>query len=591
MFSSTHHIADTLQFTEEKREMSSVAIAFGAFAAYLIAYRTYGRFLAHKIFRLDPHKPTPAVKQEDGCDFVPTKLEVLFGHHYTSIAGTGPIVGPAIGIIWGWLPALLWVVFGSIFMGAVHDFGSVIVSARNEGRSIGDLTCSLISPRVRTVFLCIILLMLLIVIAVFCLVIAILFDLFPQAVIPVWAEIPIAIALGHCIYRKGIHPLPASLIAVALMYVTVVIGAYHPIAMPKLGPLSPVALWTILLLIYAAIASVLPVWRLLQPRDYINGHELFIAMGLLVAGVLLTRPAVVAPVFNPQPAGAPPLWPFLFVIIACGAISGFHSLVASGTTSKQLRQEEHALPIGYGGMLVEGALAVLVIVAVAAGIGIPKAGSDLAGVAAWQARYSSWGATEGLAANVGAFIDGSAGLLSGLRIPWVIAVAIMGVFLASFAGTTLDTATRLQRYTITELARAGHLRPLTRTGIATLLAVITAGGLAFSRGGGAGGLILWPLFGAANQLLAALALLVLTVYLVRQNRPAIITCIPMLFMLVMTGWAMVYNMRNFYQGGLGSLHLLIIGGLIMALELWVVVEAVATLAQHRYKQTGHAATD
>ena len=567
--------------------MGSILLAVGAFVAYIVAYRTYGRFLGKKLFGLDDSRKTAAVELEDGADYVPTKPEILFGHHYTSIAGTGPIVGPAIGIIWGWVPALLWVVFGAIFMGAVHDFGALVVSMRNKGRSIGDIAADLISPRVRMMFLALVSLALLIVLAVFCLVIAAIFALYPQSVIPIWCEIPIAIALGHAIYRKKMSALPLSIVAVVLMYVTVVIGAYLPIELVdeagnSLVGMPPVVFWSIILLVYAYVASVLPVWRLLQPRDYINGHELFIALGLLALGTVFAHPAIVAPALQMDPEGAPPMWPMLFVTIACGAISGFHSLVGSGTTSKQISKETDARAIGYGAMLLEGLLAVFVIVAVAGGIGLglkTEEGTFLTGAAAWQHHYASWGAAKGLGAKLGAFVDGSANMLEALAIPRDVGLAIMGVFVASFAATTLDTATRIQRYVVSEFASAAKVNFLAGKHAATAVAVITAGVLALHDGKGAGGMILWPLFGATNQLIACLALLVVTAYLKKKWKPIWFTLIPAAIMFVITGWAMAYNISKFWSKGLPQLHLLVISVIVIALELWMVVETVKVLTK------------
>ncbi len=547
--------------------------------AYVVAYRTYGHFISSKIFGLNKEAITPAVELRDDIDYIPTKKEILFGHHYTSIAGTGPIVGPAIGIIWGWVPALIWVVVGSIFMGAVHDFGSLVISMRHQGKSIGDVAASIISPRVRMMFLIIIFLVLLIVIAIFCLVISVLFKIYPQAVLSIWAEIPIALWLGHMIYVKKKPAFGYSMIALALLYLTIIIGAYFPLVMPAIGPFGPVVIWSVILLIYAFIASVLPVWKLLQPRDYINGHELFVAMGLLTLGVFFSQPEIVAPAINIHPEGAPPIWPFLFITIACGAISGFHSLVGSGITSKQLACETHAKPIGYGGMLMEGMLAVFVIIAVSAGIGLPTEGSDLSGVAAWTHHYSSWATASGLGAKVGAFVNGSANMLTYMGIPFVIGITIMGVFVASFAGTTLDTATRLQRYAISELSSSLGLKFLSGKYVATSIAVITGGALALCDGKGKGGLILWPLFGATNQLLASLALLILTVYLAKKGKPIIYTLIPFLFMFIMTGWAMFSQLSSYLSKG--SWHLLIIGILIIVLEVWMIVEAALVLKNSR----------
>ncbi|MFA6715629.1 MAG: carbon starvation CstA family protein, partial [Victivallaceae bacterium] len=261
--------------------MNSLLIAAGAGILYLIAYYTYGRFLGKKIFKLAKDNVCPSVELNDGIDFVPSKKEVLFGHHFASIAGTGPIVGPALAVIWGWLPALIWILVGSIFMGAVHDFGALVISLRNQGRSIGDIAGDMISKRVKLLFLMIIFLSLLIVIAIFSVIIGVCFDRFPESVWPVWLQIPIAVVLGILIYRKNWNPTMLGLIAVALMYATILFGSYHPVHMEglKIAAMatdtqehwkfifSPVALWVILLLFYVYIASTISVKTLLQPRD------------------------------------------------------------------------------------------------------------------------------------------------------------------------------------------------------------------------------------------------------------------------------------------------------------------------------------
>ena len=336
---------------------------------YLIAYYTYGRFLAKKIFKLDKDVTVPSVAFKDGIDFVPTRKGIIFGHHYTSIAGTGPIVGPAIGIIWGWLPAILWVFLGSIFMGAVHDFGTMVVSLRNEGKSISEAAAKYINIRVRFIFFCVVFLALLIVIAIFGVIIAAVFTKFPTAVVPVWLQIPIAIGLGYAVYKRTANVPISTIVAVIGMYLCIAVGSYFPITFGSFGGIPSTGIWVIILLIYAWIASTLPVTFLLQPRDYINAWQLFIAMGLLVVGVIIASVSgslpLVAPMVNTNlPPDAPPIWPFLFVVIACGAISGFHSLVASGTSSKQVAKETDSLFVGYGSMLLEGFLAVLVLVCV-----------------------------------------------------------------------------------------------------------------------------------------------------------------------------------------------------------------------------------
>jgi len=324
--------------------MGTLAIALGSFLGFIVAYHTYGRWLARKLFRLDANRVVPSVEINDGVDYVPTRVEVLFGHHFTSIAGTGPIVGPAIAIMWGWVPALLWVLLGSIFIGAVHDFGALVVSLRNRGQTIGEVAGRLINPRAKILFLLILFLCLLIVLAIFGMVIALVFKQFPCSVIPVWLQLPLAVAIGWWTYRRKGHLFWPALIVLAIMYFTVWLGNYFT-GFQSIGNFfsdMPTWIWVLILMIYCYIASVLPVTTLLQPRDYINSHQLIVAMFLIVAGIGVAsfsglngqQLELVAPAVDMHPAEAPPIWPFLFITIACGAVSGFHSLVASGTSSK-----------------------------------------------------------------------------------------------------------------------------------------------------------------------------------------------------------------------------------------------------------------
>ncbi|MBN1788545.1 MAG: carbon starvation protein A [Sedimentisphaerales bacterium] len=564
--------------------MQTLILMVVCFIAYIIAYNTYGKFLARKIFNLRTDASVPSSELKDGIDYVPTKKPIIFGHHFTSIAGTGPIVGPAIGIIWGWLPAILWVTIGCILMGAVHDLGALVVSLRNEGKSIADIADRYINRRARFIFFAIVFLALLIVIAIFGVIIAVVFARFPSSVLAVWLQIPIAMTLGFMIYKKNANILLATTIAVACMYITIWLGSIYKFTMPEISSIPPTGVWTIILLIYAFVASTLPVTTLLQPRDYINAWQLFIMMALLVvsaAAVSFTKGLpLVAPVVNLSPAGAPPMLPFLFITIACGAVSGFHSLVASGTSSKQVEKEPDALFVGYGSMLTEGALAVLVIACVAAGIGLAYTTSDgnvLTGVSAWQQHYSSWSGAEGLGAKITAVIVGAANMMDSIGIPQVVGFALMGVFISSFAGTTLDTATRIQRYIIGELATSIKLPKLANRYIATAFAVITAAALAFATGAdGKGAMKLWPLFGAVNQLLAALALLVTTMYLKSKGGAKLLfTFIPCLIMLTLTIWGTVYKLKDFIQA---KNHLLtVMGSIMLVLAVWMIAETVMLL--------------
>jgi carbon starvation protein len=561
--------------------MGALAIMVLAFAGYIIMYQLYGKYIGRKIFALSGEVKTPSRELEDGVDYVPTKKEIIFGHHFTSIAGTGPIVGPAIAIIWGWLPAMLWIFVGSIVMGAVHDFGALIISMRNQGKSISEYTAKYVNDRTKFLFFLIVFLELWIVIAIFGLVIAIIFSMYPQSVLAVWVEVPIAIYLGYLIYNKGKNAMTWSIYAIIAMYVCVFLGPYLPFKMPAIAGIPPTGVWTIILLTYGFIASVLPVTTLLQPRDFINSHQLVVAMALLVLGVLFAgfggHLEIVAPAVQMSPAKAPPMWPFLFITIACGAISGFHALVSSGTSAKQVRDERDSLFVGYGSMLMEGTLATLVVIAVAAGIGMgytTKAGEALSGVAAWTTHYSSWAAAAGLGSKISAFVDGSANMIMTLGIPKHFTLAIMAVFVASFAGTTLDTATRIQRYVIGELGNSIKLSALNNRWAGTAIAVGTALILAFATGAdGKGALKLWPLFGAVNQTLAALALIIITLYLkARGGLKWMIAGLPAIFMSVMTIWAVVMNQVKF--GAAHNMLLQVINMCILLIAVWIAVEGV-----------------
>ncbi len=606
--------------------MGTLLIAIGALVGYLIAYHTYGRWIARKIFKLNPDAVVPSVELNDDCDYVPTKKAIVFGHHFTSIAGTGPIVGPAIAVMWGWLPALLWVFFGSIFIGAVHDLGALVVSLRSRGQTVGDIAGRVLNMRVRLMFLLVLFMALTIVLAIFGLVIASVFRAYPAAIFPCLVQIPIAVVIGVYLHRRGVSLLLPSIIALGLMYATVIYGNVGALGELNAWMASwPTIVWVGVLLVYSYIASVLPVWTLLQPRDYINSLQLLTALGLIVIGLIVAaifggavvdgeRPPleIAAPMVQWRPTGAPLLIPFLFITIACGAISGFHCLVSSGTTSKQLKCETDAQLVGYGSMLTEGFLATLVILACVAGLGLGIGGAGettILGEAAFTARYGDWNAAGALSAKVAAFVDGSANFLKSMGIAPEIAVALMGVLVASFAGTTLDTACRLQRYVVQELAStfarkdslprgegdqaqaraiANPLLWLRNKHGATIFAIVLAGLLAALPGpgktwsmetAGTGGLILWPLFGATNQLLGGLAFLVIAFYLWRRKTPVWFLVIPMLLMLVMPAWAMYWQLMIGPEGAPpwiegGSPVLIFIAASTLALEVWMLIEAV-----------------
>lgn len=553
-----------------------------ALAGYLLAYRFYGRYLGRKIFRISAGAVMPSHEFNDGVDFVPTRPHIIFGHHFTTIAGLGPIVGPAIGIIWGWLPAFLWVFLGSIFMGAVHDFATLIVSARTRGKSIGELTGDVIGPSTRYALQFIMQLLLFIVLAVFAMIVSSLFVMYPEAVVPVWAQIPVAVWLGWQI-RKGRNDLLYSLVALLLLYGFVLLGVRFPVELPWDRDTN-VVVWCLILFAYVFFASTLPVQKLLQPRDYINSHQLLVAMLLLILGVVLARPEMVAPPINGEAflpgSDVPDLAPLLFIVIACGAISGFHSLASSGTTVKQVSNERDTLPIGYGAMITESFLAVLVIVAAGAGLGMgmEKNGELFQGVDAYRAHYSSWSSANGLAAKLDAFIVGAANLFSAIGIPVRYGAAFVVVFIVSFANTTLDSAARIQRISLQEIftGKGGRTRrPVNNRYVATAIIVIAAAAMAFYRPGGQGAMVLWPLFGSLNQLMAALALGVVTAYMATRQMKLIYTLLPMVVILIMTLWAMVENLAGFVRER--EIVLVVLSGLILLLTAWLTLSSLRAL--------------
>ncbi len=551
--------------------MSAVILLVVGLVMMALGYFIYSKFIAEKIYRLDPDYRTPAHEFEDGIDFVPTNKFVLWGHHFTSVAGAAPIVGPAIAVIWGWAPAFAWVVLGTIFFAGVHDMGAIWASVRNKARSVGSLTGDVVGKRARSIFMIVIFLVLLMVNAVFAVVIARLMMTFPTAVVPVWGAIFVALIIGQVIYRRILSLPVVSVLGVIALYGLIFLGPSVPLQMPTevLPGLSGNATWILLLFAYAAIASVLPVWMLLQPRDYINGLQLFIGLFILYGAIVLLNPTMIAPMFNDNvPAGTPSIIPLLFVTIACGAISGFHGLVASGTTSKQLNMEPDARFVGYFGAIGEGGLALAAILVATAGF---------ASLADWQAMYSAFGQ-----GGVTAFVQGGAFIIhNGLGIPEVTAATLLTVMAALFAGTTMDTGLRLQRYIFQEWGEIYNQEWMKKPLPATLLAVGTCLLLAFGAGGadGSGGMIIWPLFGTTNQLLAGLTLLVITVMLVHLRRPMWYTLAPLCFLLVMTVTALVFQLRTFYEQE--NWFLLGLDIVVLIAAILVAMECAAALKRHR----------
>ena len=546
--------------------MSAILLLVVGLACMAAGYFVYSRFIAQKILKLDPHFQTPSHEINDGVDYVPTNKYVLWGHHFTSVAGAAPIVGPAIAVIWGWAPAFLWVVLGTIFIAGVHDMSAVWSSVRNKGQSIGGIAGGVVNGRTRSLFMVVIFLLLLMVNAVFAVVIAGMMIKTPSAVLPVWGALVVAFIIGQCIYRYKMNLLWVSIIGVGALYTLIYLGPMFPLALPDTVMGLPAnAVWIILLFVYAAIASLLPVWMLLQPRDYINGLQLFVGLIVLYAAIFLVNPTVVAPAINHDvPAGTPPIMPLLFVTIACGAISGFHGLVSTGTTSKQIDKETDARFVGYFGAMGEGMLALAAILAATAGF---------ATLADWKAVYTAFGQ-----GGIGAFIDGGASIMhNGIGLDPTLSATMLTVMAALFAGTTMDTGVRLQRYIFQEWGQIYHIESFQKGWVATLLAVGTCVLLAFGAGGlsGSGGMLIWPLFGTTNQLMAGLTLLVVSVMLLKSGRSVWYTLLPMAFLLIVSIIALLLQLKSFYLDGKWLLVVLDI--IILACSIFVSLECVAVL--------------
>lgn len=541
--------------------------AAAALAAYFVGYHIYARWLDTHVFRLDDNAETPAHAMNDGYDYVPARRYVLFGHHYASIAGLAPMLGPAIAVIWGWIPAMLWVVLGTLFIGAVHDFGALVVSMRAKGRSIGKVAETIIGPRAKALFHIIIFFLIALAMGVFVQVVAQLFSpaYYPQSVLPSVALMALAIAMGILFYKRGLPLGPLTVIGFGLTLVAIHAGTV--VAPPSLESNQ----WSGILLVYAFLASVLPVWLLLQPRDFLNSLLLYLGLGTIFIGFVMLDPDFAAPALDPHPEGAPPLYPFVFIVIACGAISGFHGLVSSGTTAKQISSESDARFIGYGGMIGESLLGLAAVLACTAGF---------ASSADWHAHYGSWDLAKGLGTSMAAFINGSALFLNQLGVPLTIGQTFIALVAVSFALTTLDSATRLLRFNIEEIAESVNVPALGNRYIASVLAVAAIGFFAFYQiDGKPAGLALWALFGTTNQILGGLTLLTITLYLMQQGRNFWCTLIPMVFMLGTTVIAMSIGISNFIASG--NYLLLCVGGLLLLIALWLIIEGVLRLLAER----------
>jgi len=532
--------------------MNCLLVAGSACILFFLGYRFYARTI-ERLYGVDPSRPTPAHEKYNGVDYVPAKhWTVLFGHHFSSIAGAGPVIGPVIALAyWGWLPAIIWIVLGTIFIGGVHDFGSLMASVKHGGNSIAHVAEGLVSRRAKILFSVFVWLALVLVMAVFTDNCARTLVGKGEIVVPSLGLIPVAVLTGYLLYRRKTGQVPATVLGLGLLVGCMVLGNYLPVKLGKWG----LEIWVIVLLIYCMVASVTPVQLLLQPRDYLSAFLLFGGLAVGYSGLLVTHPSVKLPAFVEWKGSLGPLWPVLFVTIACGAISGFHSLVASGTTSKQLAGEKDARRIGYGAMVAEGLVAVLVLLAVACSF---TEHSTFAGLVKRGQRIAAFG--QGFSVVTRPILAGAGGL---------VAMTILNAFIL----TTLDTATRIARYLTQELIG------IRNRVVATVLPVAFAGWLAW---GGKSDKI-WTLFGAANQLTAALALMVITVWLLSRQKWIRYTLFPGILMFVTTVGSLGFSLVEFFQSKTKDPLLAIISLALIGLSLLLLAEGAAAIRRTRRK--------
>ena len=574
--------------------MNGIAVLVIGIAILVVAYLTYGKWLA-KQWGIDPSRETPSHTEEDGVDYVPAKAPVLMGHHFSSIAGAGPINGPIQAAVFGWVPVLLWVLIGGIFFGAVHDFGALFASIRHKGQSIGEVIADKMGSKAKKLFIIFSYLTLILVVAAFGSIVANTFmatytesgavDYAASAANATTAMISIlfiliAIAFGFLVYRRNAGLGLSTIIGVAAIVICMAIGLnWHPIYLSNKA-------WMVIVGIYILAASVAPVWILLQPRDYLSSFLLYFMMIVAVVGIIgcgltggahMDIPAFTGFVDTVAPTGSSLgyLFPALFVTIACGAISGFHSLVGSGTTAKQLNNEKDAQPIAYGGMLIECALAII----------------SLCAVGYIWANYAS-GETVTPTVVFATGISKMLGSIPGLAGTEKIAYTLLVLTVSVFCLTSLDTATRLARYMFQEFWLepgetykdvTGYKKVLTNPFVATLITVILGIGLGLT-----GYANIWPLFGAANQLLAALGLLAVATWLGKAGKNNKMFLLPMAFMLVVTLTSLFFTLKTNFAGIAAGVEGVtwcyvraILAALLMVLAVILAIDGVKTMANQK----------
>jgi carbon starvation protein len=544
---------------------------------YFVGYRAYAQRLDRELIRPESFRETPAIKQNDGVDYVPSKPLVLFGHNFASIAGAGPVIGPIIAMHhFGWAITLVWIVLGSVFIGAVHDYLTLMVSVRNRGSSIADIAEKTMGHRAKAVFAIFLILAMLLVIAVFGVVAAKTLIAQPEMVFPTFAIIPVSIILGWCIYKKNFSLKIASTVAVLAVIVNIYIGFKIPFPLPDEGVigLSPLIFWFVVLMVYAGVASILPVQKLLQPRDYLSTFILFGSMSLGIIALIWVAPELNTPAWRDTVSEVQgPVWPMLFVLVACGAISGFHSLVAGGTTSKQLADETQGKVIAYGGMLTEGVVAVVTVLMVGGGLYwvAPEGGRvDMAQLGFRETLQSGgW---------IMAFGNGYGNVVHQMlpTLSFTLASMIAVLALNTFVLTTLDTAMRITRFLVQE-ALGNQIPVFLNKYVVTVVLMVAA----YLIGASGGWQKIWPVFGATNQLIAAMALFVVATWLMAVKRPTHYVLYPAVFMMVTTIAALAWQTYQFFTAPdpnifLGSTTVVLIG-----LAVFVAYEAMESLKGRR----------
>ncbi len=558
--------------------MNGALLLVLASACFIAGYFLYAKMIERKL-GVDPSVPTPAHTRKDGVDFVPAHPSVLFGHHFASIAGAGPIVGPVLAAEFGWASVALWIILGCIFIGAAHDMISLFLSIRHGGESIGSVIGTILGKPGKVLFLLFSWSALVLVVAEFTRQIAVTFVADPAIATASLLFIAEAVAFGLCVNKFKVSVFAASLFFVPLMFASVWFGSLFPLDLVNLFGFSTeatVVFWTLVLLGYCFIASTCPVWILLQPRDYLNSYLLYAMMAFGFLGVFVAHPTLSTDAFAGfsvigRSGAKDILFPFLFVTVACGACSGFHALVASGTSAKQLDSEKSVRPIAYGGMLLEGVLAIIALIGVA-------------GTYASQQEYI--GAIKGME-PVQMFAATIAGFCVKIGIPQRVAESFMLLSVSAFLMTTIDSGTRLARFSWQELVGTGSGEGLVKktaqnmyfgTGLVVLLAVgLLLGASQTSKQ-------LWTIFASANQLLAALTLLAATLWFAKNRRPCWITAIPMVFMMCVSSIALGMLFWKSFSGETIDWVKGCATGFLLTLAVILVVFAVNSACKTRTRQ-------